>query len=281
MTVRDALAWLTESLTLHGFASAALDAELLVAAALRTSKEELFARPERVFAPSRREVLREFLKRRANHEPVAYITKRKAFFGRDFSVNEHVLIPRPETEMLIDETVVRLTKERRCVVADVGTGSGCLAITLAKELPLARLIATDISRGALVVAQANAEEYRVRSRISFLQGNLLSPIAGRHVDLVVANLPYVPDAEVRANPDLAYEPLLALRGQYGPDRTLAAFLDQWYAREDRPTVLLEIHPNQAERLLRENEKIGVRVTIKKDLAGRDRVAVLESRGFTG
>lgn len=281
MTVRDALTWLTESFRLHGITSAELDAELLVAAALRTSREELFARPERVIAPSKKGLLRGFLKRRTNHEPVAYITRRKAFYGRVFSVNEHVLIPRPETEQLVEDAVSRLEENASVTIADIGTGSGCIAVTLAKERPKSRIIAVDLSRGALAVAQANAEEHRARSRITFLHGNLLEPIAGRHVDLVVANLPYVPDHEVRANPDLAYEPLLALRGQIGPDRTLKSFLDQWYAREDRPPCILEIHPNQAERLTAENEKIGVHVSIKKDLAGRDRIAVLESRGFAG
>lgn len=281
MTAKEALTWIGESLTLHGIPDAGLEAELFVAAALKTSKEEILAHPERTIPPSRREFLRSALKRRSVREPLAYIVGHKGFYGREFQVNEHVLVPRPETEQLVDEALMRLGQDGRATVADIGTGSGCIAVTLAKERPRVRVIAVDASGQALNVARANAEIHRVRSRITFVHGNLLLPLAGRPVDLIIANLPYVPEDEVRANPDLAFEPLLALRGQHGPDRTLKAFLDQWYAREDRPTAVLEIHPNQAEKLLRENMKIGTHVVIKKDLSGRDRIAVLESKGFAG
>jgi len=141
-----------------------------------------------------------FVERRASGEPVQYLTGHQEFYGLDFIVTPDVLIPRPETEFLI-ERVMKLVEERQDspLIVDVGTGSGCIAVTLAMQLPRARLMATDASRAALNVARTNAERHGVRDRIEFLEGDLLMPLAERGlegaVDVLASNPPYVSEDE--------------------------------------------------------------------------------------
>ncbi len=159
--------------------------------------------------------------RRAAHEPLQYILGTQEFFGREFRVSPAVLIPRPETELLVREVLTGVPADHTGVIVDVGTGSGCLAVTLAVERPQASVWAIDLSRAALEVAQGNAEPYGVRARVTWLEGDLLAPLSGRGleraVSVIVANAPYIPDAELdRLQPEvLHYEPRLALAG--GPD----------------------------------------------------------------
>lgn len=276
MTVREALAIGTERLHEAGIPSAALDTELMLATILGGTKEDLLRSPERFLAPSKQQAFASVLNRRIKREPIAYITGHKEFYGRDFLVTRDVLIPRPETEHLIEQILERFADDGHWVFADIGTGSGCLALTLALEFPNAKIIATDISEQALTVTKQNAEHHRVSSRIRFAHGDLLEPIRKvGTIDAIVANLPYVPRQELMQNPDLAYEPVLALSGQTEPETLYKRILEQWYARGQRPMLLLEIHPNLWPMLEHENKKIGVSATCIKDLAGHNRVVVVE------
>ncbi|MFH1171656.1 MAG: peptide chain release factor N(5)-glutamine methyltransferase [bacterium] len=276
MTVREALREGTKALRYFSIPSAELDAELLLIDALRITKEDLLRHPDRPVPSKRLGVYQEHILRRGRHEPIATIVGTKEFFGRAFLVTRHVLVPRPESELLVEEMMNQLPADRPVTIADIGTGSGCLAVSLAAELPHARIVATDISPDALRVARKNAERHHVTPRIRFLLGDLLRPVARFRLDGIVVNLPYVPEEEIRANPDVQFEPIIALRGRLGPERTLAAFLAQWFERNQRPITLIEIHPNQTQQILREKEKISINVRIKKDLAGRDRLAILTS-----
>ncbi len=138
------------------------------------------------------------IRRRAGGEPLQYITGRQEFYGLDFTVTPDVLIPRPETEFLV-ERAIELAGDRALTIVDVGTGSGCVAVALAFYLPAARVIATEISPPALRVARSNAERHNVAERIIFLEGDLLEPLAGLElesaVDLLVSNPPYVPERD--------------------------------------------------------------------------------------
>ncbi len=151
--------------------------------------------------------------RRATHEPVAYLTGRREFYGRDFHVSSAVLIPRPETELIVDTVLKRTSPEAALRMADVCTGSGILAATLACERRHAALVATDISPAALAVARRNAEAHGVSSRIHFIEGDLLAPTDGPF-DVIVANPPYVPthDAPSLAPDVREFEPGVALFG---------------------------------------------------------------------
>jgi release factor glutamine methyltransferase len=162
----------------------------------------------------------QFVARRERGEPVAYIVGDAGFYGRTFVVDERVLVPRPESEHVVEAVIDDLRARRKMagIVADVGTGSGALGITLACELPQLAVYATDISSDALSVARRNAARHGVFNRCTFLRGDLLAPLVrfGERVDAVVANLPYIPAGDVPLAPNPAgFEPRIALDG--GPD----------------------------------------------------------------
>lgn len=277
MTVREALHEGTKALRYVQLPSAELDAELLLADLLNRPKEWLLTHGERDIGDATIDKYQKHILRRVKCEPVAYITGKKEFYGTEFLVDRSVLIPRPETELLVEEALCRLPQTDHPVIADIGTGSGCIGISLALHEPRIRVFATDISNEALDVARRNAERLSAVTHMTFLNGNFLEPVRRMHIDLVCANLPYVSDDEIQANPDIQFEPILALRGRFGPEKTLQTFLKQWFERSQRPTTLIEIHPDQAETLLKENSKIGISVTIKNDLAGTARLAIVESK----
>ncbi len=195
---------------------AALDAELLMRDVLAWDRASWITRRNEAAAPAVAQAFARAIARRAGREPVAYIRGVQEFYGRAFQVRPGVLIPRPETELLIDEALTLLAGQATPRIADVGTGSGCLAITLALETPGATVAATDISAEALVIARANATALGVTTRIDFRHTSLLDGVSGLF-DLLVANPPYVPerDASSLAPEVLAHEPRLALFG--GPD----------------------------------------------------------------
>lgn len=198
--------------------SAALDADLLLAHVCGISKEALYAHLEAPLPEEQERAYREVVERRAAGEPVAYLRGYKEFFGLRFAVDPRVLIPRPETEVLVEAVLafIRATGRRR--VADVGTGSGAIAIALAVSEPRLHVIATDVSVDALAVAHANAEAHGMSRRVDLRQGDLLDPITGQ-VDVVAANLPYLrPEAVEHLTGDrtsLAFEPHRAVVA--GPD----------------------------------------------------------------
>ena len=210
--------------------SAWLDAEVLLSFALQRSRPWLLAHHDQQINSVAIQQFNHLTMRRARGEPVAYLTGEREFCGLSFKVNQSALIPRPATEDLV-ESVTHYFKTEKLktekLVIDIGTGSGCIAVTLAKQFPNVKIIATDISRDALAVAQENAERHLVADRITFLHGNLLNPIIN-HVGnwkleignsrlMVAANLPYVPSSVIAAKPELAHEPARALDG--GPDGT--------------------------------------------------------------
>jgi release factor glutamine methyltransferase len=216
------------------------------------------------------------LARRVAREPLAHITGTRSFYGREFGVGPDVLIPRPETELLVELSLaaVRRTGAGRPRVADVGTGSGTLAITLALELPMAEVEAVDLSEAALRVARRNAARHGAEVRVRFSRGDLGGPLTGRF-DIVVANLPYVrPETLANAAPELRREPQLALLG--GSDglaviRRLIGQLPGLLSRRGA-TTLLEVDPltATATSALAAEAVPGARVSIHSDLAGLER-----------
>ncbi|GHO74114.1 release factor glutamine methyltransferase [Ktedonobacter sp. SOSP1-85] len=198
-----------------------LDAQVLLGHILQVPRATLYAYPERELSAEQEKRFRELIERRARNEPVAYLVGEKEFYGRDFQVDERVLIPRPETELLVEaalkEARRRLDAGEMPVVADVGTGSGVIPITLALEEPrLPVIYACDVSAEALEVARANCQRYGVEERVILLQSDLLQALP-QPVDMLLANLPYVGTDELpQMAPDVwNYEPHLALFS--GPD----------------------------------------------------------------
>jgi release factor glutamine methyltransferase len=229
----------------------------------------------RPLAPGELERARGLLQRRARGEPVAYLTGRREFYGRDYRVDRRVLIPRPETELLIDlarEWHARRPAEAEPArVLDCGTGSGCLAVTAALELPGSRVVALDVSAEALKVARANAERHGARIELALADGpeGLAGPF-----DLVLANPPYVADYEVAGlSREVRHEPELALLAPRGdPDHWLAR-LARFAAERLAPGGLLlcEIGRSQAERAPAIAASAGLSARLHPDLAGIPRI----------
>ena len=205
MTVGEALA-----------SAACADARLLLARAFGRSTAWIVAHSDDGLDEAVRARFEAWCARRRAGEPAAYVVGFAGFYGRDFAVDRRVLVPRPETEHLVDEIVAFVRETPAPKILDVGTGSGALAVTLAAECPRASVDAIDISSDALLVARANAVRHGVDARVTFFQGDLLEPVRGRTYDAVVANLPYVPASDIAPAPaPLGFEPRLALDG--GPD----------------------------------------------------------------
>ena len=185
-----------------------LESELLLRQALKLSRVQLYLDFDCELSPEQENTFWGLVKRRLQGEPTAYIIGHREFYGLDFDVDPSVLIPRPETELLVEKTVSLAKSYSLPVIADIGTGCGAIAISLALKLPRARLCAADISASALKVARANRLKHGVTGRVSLLQGNMLEPLP-EPVDFIVSNLPYVREKEIDAG---NFEPVLALNG---------------------------------------------------------------------
>jgi release factor glutamine methyltransferase len=213
-TILEVLQWTTARFQERGLPSPRLDAELLAAHAFGLTRVQLYMQFDRPLLAPELSAFRELVKRRQAGEPVAYLTGRKEFWSLDLAVDPRVLIPRPDTETAVEDALARLDARaaERPRVADIGTGSGALALALAKTRPAAEVFAVDVSPDALAVARANAE--RLGLAVSFLEGSLVEPLrALAPFDLIVANLPYVRSGDIAGlAPEVRTEPRLALDG---------------------------------------------------------------------
>ena len=256
--------------------TAALDADVLLAYVLGVGKEALFAHPERELSPAEDVRFQQLVERRGRGEPVAYLRGFKEFYGLRLLVDPRVLIPRPETEGLVD-AAREVIAGRALTVVDVGTGSGAIAVAIAAHEPRVRVIATDSSRDALAVAQANALAGGVADRVEFRRGDLLAPITER-VDLVCANLPYLPDASVDKwvgeRSSLAFEPRDAVvAGADGLDVIRRCVADLLRVLAPQGAALFECDPPQVAAVVQLFESAGLTTRVRHDLAGRERVVI--------
>jgi len=272
-----------EFLERKGCAQARLEAELLVAHALGIDRLRLFMELDRPLSEQDVARGRALIARRGRNEPVAYITGRREFYGRSFEVDARVLIPRPETELLVDRARERLRAQglSNPRLLDVGTGSGAIAITLALEVPGARLIAVDVSSAALEVARANAARLGVpQASIEFIEGDgAAAACAHAPFDLVISNPPYVAlEARAQLAADVRdFEPALALFAPQGdPHHWLRRLLDETPAlMAAQARLLVEIGFDQAEAAQQLAGERGRSSTIHRDLNKLPRVAEFE------
>ncbi len=274
-TVLELLKWTTEHFASKGIDTARLDAELLLAHALETDRLKLYVEFEKPVLEDERARFRDLVKRRATDRvPVSQLLGEREFWSLLFKVTSDVLTPRPETETLVEAALARLADpERAWRLLDIGTGSGAIALSLARERPQAAVTATDISSAALQIARANADELHVGDRVRFLEGSLFEPVEGEQFDLIVSNPPYLAgSARQTLPPELAHEPDEALFG--GPDgyevlRPLAVGVIEHLTSGGH--VLVEIDPGQARSLAEWFAEAGlVEVETLRDLAGRPR-----------
>lgn len=212
MNVAEAISFATESLRTAGTPEPARDAKVLLAHSLGKQKTFLIAYPEFELTDEQQTRYRTVIERRAGREPLQHILGRQEFYGRDFRVSPDVLIPRPETEAIVELAVSFLADRPEPSFLDIGTGSGCIAVSVAAELPTARGLATDISPAALAVARENAETHGVADRVSFTEADLFGPAGDAEFDLIVSNPPYVPLEDFRGlEPEVReFEPRSAL-----------------------------------------------------------------------
>ncbi len=281
-TIQQALKQGTRTLTRAGQTNASLDAQVLLSHAMQVERSVLYAYPERMLTPEQEQQFLTLIERRSRGEPVAYLTGHKEFYGLDFLVDQRVLIPRPETELLVEAALnvcrQMLEAGRTPIVADIGTGSGIIPVTLAVLEPrLPYLYATDISTAALDVAYLNCQRHHVEHRVRLLLGDLLAPLP-EPIDILTANLPYVGTDEMHElTPDVrAYEPHLALfSGPHGLDLLARFFIELQHSQKlaKGAVLLLEIGYRQREPLTSMLHEIWPQAALAftKDYAGWDRV----------
>jgi release factor glutamine methyltransferase len=227
------LDWTAKHLAQKGVEYPRLDAEVLLAHAAGCKRIDLYGtRYGEVAAPEVRQTYRDLIRRRLEGCPVAYLVGRKEFYGLELSVSPAVLIPRPDTEHVVIEALALAKKLETPRIVDVGTGSGAIAVALARHHPRAQLTAIDVSADALAVARGNAEKHDVAERVRFLQGDLLAPVANESFDLIVSNPPYIATEDLPKLPIgvRQYEPLLALDGGPGGFAVFDRLIDQARAR---------------------------------------------------
>jgi release factor glutamine methyltransferase len=279
-TVRRLLEWTEEFLRKKGFESPRLEAQILLAHALGCKKIDLYVRHDEEPSEDRRAAFREMIKKRAEGMPVAYLVGHREFYSLEFAVSPAVLIPRPDTETLVMEALRWLKSKDAPRVLDIGTGSGAIAVAIARQHKSARVTAVDISSQALAVAASNAQRHGIADRVTFVEGDLFGPVAGQTFDLVVSNPPYISHGEF-ASLDVGvreFEPRAALDG--GPEgldfyRRIAADVANYVAPDG--AVMVEIGATQ-ERAVRDL----FAATLEpgpafRDAAGRPRVVTAKRR----
>lgn len=278
LSVADALKTAVQRLAAAHCETPQLDAEILLAHTLNQTRTWLLSYPQAQLAAEQSQAFWHTIERRAAREPVAYITGHKEFFALDFAVSPAVLIPRPETELLVETALQLAAAWPQPTLADVGAGSGCIAVALASRLPRAQITAIDISAAALAVARHNAQQHSVAERITFLPGDLLAPLP-HPVDLIASNPPYVSQPQLAATaPEVQqFEPRLALDGGPAGLDIIERLLAQ-APKKLKPggALLVEIGFDQgaAVKKLAQSYFPGAEVHIKPDLAGLDRLLVV-------
>jgi len=277
-TITKLLNWTTEYFNKYSIEWPHLEAEILLAYALGFKRIELYTNHEKIVTPAELGKFKAMIQRRSQHEPIAYITGNQPFMSLDFHVDRNVLIPRPETELLVEQVVSCSSAKggTSCqLLVDIGTGSGCIAVSLAKFLPAIKVIGTDTSPAALAIAQKNAEMHKVADRCEFRLGNLFEPIHER-LDIIISNPPYIPSKDIEGlMTDVKdWEPRAALDGgEDGLDYIRKIIAEAPDHLTPNGILLVEIGFDQGERVKKLAETTGKYTEIKliKDLNGNDRI----------
>ena len=284
MNFKEALYKAESTIASRHIADARNEAELLLMHSLGIGKAELYTRLEELISPSEAVGFWYLVQHRCHHEPTAYIMKQCQFYGIDFYVDSRALIPRPESELLVESTLEFISQRFPSGVpfsiADVGTGSGAIAIVVALHLPQAEIYATDISAAALEVARINCGKHRVEKQVHLLLGDMLQPLP-EPVDIILANLPYVKDSELpQLSPEIKnFEPIVALAGGRDGLEKVRQLLPQ--AKQKLlpgGLILLEIGQGQgpvATALVKDYFPTG-KIDLMPDLGGIDRVVRVQT-----
>jgi release factor glutamine methyltransferase len=286
-TIQKLLNWVTEYLTSKGIDSPRLSAELLLSYVLELKRIELYTQFERNVTGQQLDRLHDLVERAGQHEPVAYLVGKTEFYSLEVDITPDCMIPRPETELLVERAIEFLrTRSGKQFVCDLCTGSGCIAVAIARNYPSAHIIATDISDAALSVAAKNIEKHQLEERIRLLCGDLFDPLVPQlevdRFDLIVCNPPYVSAAEFeKLDKNVKdYEPKIALfAGDDGLDiyRRIIERVEQFLKPD--AVLMLEIgySQGQAVRQLFEQANRFGEITIEKDFHGNGRVVIAKKQ----
>jgi len=272
MTLKQALDKGRAILIAHNIEDAPLECELLLRHALNISRVQLYQDIEQKLSPKQEETFWHLIDRRLTGEPSAYIIGHREFYGLDFYVDSRVLIPRPETELLVEKALFLAQKKAISAITDIGTGCGAIAISLALNLPQTRIYATDISTPALEVALFNCQKHGVADRVCLLHGDLLDPLP-EPVDLIIANLPYINERELTKSL-LNFEPGLALNGGSDGLERIRQLCHQVNRKLNiEGSLLLEVGQGQAAAVgaLLRSLFPSAHIEVTPDLGGIDRV----------
>ena len=282
--IREVIRQTQAELETTGIPDARLEAEVMVMNVMRMARQDLFSQQETELSAQQEQDLAQFMERRRQREPLAYILGYKEFYGINLLVSPSVMIPRPETETLVEHALFMSLmgmETRELVIADVGTGTGAIAINLAIHLPAARIYAIDTTDPVLDVASYNIRSHNVADRITLLQGDLLEPLP-EPVDLIVANLPYIPSQRIPTlQPEIQWEPKQALDGGADGLELATRLLAQASGKlKEQGVILLELDPEQmpAVAALVAQHLPEATTSIEKDLARLDRILVINRGG---
>jgi len=277
-TTRRLLAWMTKRFASNAIESPRLISEMLLTHVFGGQRIDLYANVDRIATDTERETLRSYVKRTLEHEPVQYIVGNTWFYGMEFHVDPSTLIPRTCTETIVDQTLhfAELSTSSPIRIADVGTGTGCIAITIAANLPDSEIVATDISQNSLQLAEKNAAKHGVQNRITFLEGDAVGPLLSLpSFDIICSNPPYIPDSEMATlDPNVGkWEPKLALSGgKEGVDVLIPLITNAPNSLMQGGVLLLEITSSIRDNCLglaKSNPALQ-EVTILRDQFGDDR-----------
>jgi len=271
--VRQALTNGRRMLEEYEIEDAPLEAEIMLRDVLKKTRAELHLELDCELSPHQYAAFRQLIRRRCRDEPTAYILGRREFYGRDFLVDNRVLVPRPETELLVEKAIELARGYEAPLLADVGTGCGAVAIVLALELPESIVYATDVSADALTVARKNCQKHEVELRVRLLKGNLLE-VLPETVDIITANLPYVREADLPSSGPVSAEPRLALAGGVDGLQQIRQLCRQAGSKlRPRGHLILEVGQGQAEAvtILLRGLFPGAQIGTMPDLSGIERV----------
>ena len=282
MNVKETLNVASEELMKIGSLDAKLEAEVLLRHVLKIDRATMFQDLDEDVSIEDSGNIASLVKRRTQREPLAYITGAKEFYGLPFVVSEDVLIPRQETELLVDAAIVQaktLDKSEISIV-DVGTGSGAIAVSLALNIPTSSVIAVDISESALTIADDNRRAHGLYSRVKLRRGSLLEPIVEK-IDILVSNPPYIrSDKLTSLQEEVLKEPMVALDGGYDGLELIKKLLFQAVDKMSNPSVILfEIDSDQAAEAVKSSQQFfpSAIITVLKDLSNNERAVLLEIR----
>ncbi|MQG66931.1 MAG: peptide chain release factor N(5)-glutamine methyltransferase [SAR202 cluster bacterium] len=282
MNVKETLNVASEELMKIGSLEAKLEAEVLLRYVLKIDRATMFQDLDEDVSIEDSGNIASLVKRRTQREPLAYITRVKEFYGLPFAVSEDVLIPRQETELLVDAAIVqaKLLDKNEISIVDVGTGSGAIAVSLALNIPTASVIAVDISEAALVIADDNRRTHGLYSRVKLRRGDLLEPIIDK-IDILVSNPPYIrSDKLTSLQEEVLKEPMVALDGGYDGLELIKKLLFQAVDKMSNPSVILfEIDSDQAAEAVKLSQQFfpSAITTVLKDLSNNERAVLLEIR----